>query len=86
MCYPTQDKHMAIVVLKTSLCLPSRGLFLGQNRIKTVFDSISLFAFQDFNLLNLDKLQTNFVPAHSFKPLHFKYNEPGRVLQNLIQI
>lgn len=65
---------MARVVLKTSLCLLSQGLFLGQNKITSVFDSISLFAFQDLNLLNFDKLHTNFVPAHSFKTLHFRYN------------
>lgn len=48
---------MATVVLKTSLCLPSEGLFLGQTKMETVFDSISLFAFQDLNSLNFDKLR-----------------------------
>jgi len=45
------------MVLKTSLCLLSQGPFLGQNKMKTVLDSISLFAFQDLNLLNCDKLR-----------------------------
>lgn len=48
---------MATMVLETSLFLPSQGLFLGQNKMETVFDSISLFAFQDLNLLNFDKLR-----------------------------
>lgn len=53
--------------------------------MKTVFDSISLYAFQDLNLLNFDKLR-QILFLLTLKILHFRCNEADRGLHNLISI